>query len=116
MRITNLVNLKTLGETIDDVKVVKQFLRVVPRRFTSVVVSIEMFCDLKKLTVEELIGRLRAAEERLDKKFEQITDKAGRLLLAEDEWLEKHKHRFHPGNKPGGSGTGGGSSKGKTAA
>ena len=77
MRITNLINLKTLGETIDDVKVVKQFLRVVPRRFTSVVVSIEMFCDLKKLTVEELIGRLCAAEERFDEKVEQITDKAG---------------------------------------
>ena len=31
MRITNLVgNLKTLGETIDDLRVVKKFLRVVP--------------------------------------------------------------------------------------
>jgi len=78
MRITNLVaDLKVLGETIDDVKVVKKFLRVAPARFTSVIVSIEMFCDLKKLTVEELIGRLRAAEERLEEKVEQITDKAG---------------------------------------
>ena len=77
MRITNLVNLKTLGETIDDVKVVKKFLRVAPARFTSVIVSIEMFCDLKKLSVEELIGRLRAAEERFDEKVEEITDKAG---------------------------------------
>ena len=71
MRITNLVaDLKVLGETIDDVKVVKKFLRVAPARFTSVIVSIEMFCDLKKLTVEELIGRLRAAEERLEEKVE----------------------------------------------
>jgi len=78
MRITNLVaDLKVLGETIDDVKVVKKFLRVAPARFTSVIVSIEMFCDLKKLTVAELIGRLRAAEERLEEKVEQITDKAG---------------------------------------
>jgi hypothetical protein len=67
MRITNLVgNLKTLGENIDDVRVVKKFLRVVPPRFTQVVVSIEMLCNLKDLTVEELIGRLRAAEERFD--------------------------------------------------
>ena len=35
MRITNLVgNLKTLGETISDERVVKKFLRVVPPRFT----------------------------------------------------------------------------------
>jgi len=118
MRITNLVaDLKVLGETIDDVKVVKKFLRVAPARFTSVVVSIEMFCDLKKLTLEELIGRLRAAEERFDEKVEQITDKAGRLLLAEEEWLEKHKHRFQAGPKEsGGSSSGGSQGKNKAVA
>jgi hypothetical protein len=106
MRITNLVrNLKTLGESIDDVRVVKKFLRVVPPRFTQVVVSIEMFCHLKELTVEELIGRLRAAEERFHDKVEQIVDKAGRLLLAKDDWLEKNKHRFHSGHKQGGGKT-----------
>ena len=93
MRITNLVaDLKALSETIDDIKVIKKFLCVVLPRYTSVVVSIDMFCDLKKLTVEELIGRLRAAKERLDDKVEQVTDKAGRLLLADEDWLEKHKH------------------------
>ena len=117
MRIINLVgNLKTLGETISDERVVKKFLRVVPSRFTQIVVSLEMFVDLKKLTVEELVGWLRAAEERLDDNSEQVTNKMGRLMLAEDVWLEKHKHRFHSGNKAGGSGGGGGSSKGKAAA
>jgi hypothetical protein len=117
MRITNLVgNLKTLGENIDDVRVVKKFLPVVPPRFTQVVVSIEMLCNLKDLTVEELIGRLRAAEERFDDKTEHVTDKMGRLLLAEEDWIEKNKHRFHPGNKAGGSGGGVGSKKGKSAA
>jgi hypothetical protein len=43
-----------------------------------------------------------------------ITDKAGQLLLAEEEWLEQHKHPFQANShKEGGSG---GSSqwKGKT--
>jgi hypothetical protein len=53
-----------------------------------------MFSDLKKLKVEELVGHLRAAEERVDAKVEQITNKAGCLLLAEEDWLEKHKNRF----------------------
>lgn len=71
MRITNLVgNLKTLGETIEDVHVVKKFLCVVPAWFTQVVVSIEMFYDLKTLTVDELVGRLRAVEERFDDKVD----------------------------------------------
>jgi hypothetical protein len=80
------------------------------------VVSIEMFCDLKKLSIEELVGQLHAAEERLDDKVDQIVDKAGRLLLAEEDWLKKHKHRFHSGAKPGGSGSGSSSSNGKMAA
>lgn len=90
MRITSLVtNIRSLGETIDDTRVVKKFLRVVPTRFNQVVVSIEMFCDVKALTVEDLVGRLRAAEERFEDKVDQVTDKTGRLLLAEEEWLEK---------------------------
>ena len=79
-------------------------------------VSIEMFVDLKKLSVDDLVGRLRAAEERFDDNIEQITDKAGPLLLAEEDWLEKHKHRFHSGNKQSGGNSGAGSSKGKAAA
>jgi hypothetical protein len=62
-RINNLVtNLKALREMVEETRVMKKFLRVVPARFTQVVVSIEMFCDLKNMTVEELVGRLRAAE------------------------------------------------------
>lgn len=64
------------------------------RNSLKVVVSIEMFCDLKVLTVEELVGRLRAAEDRMEEKVGHIVNKAGRLLLAEEDWLAKHKHRF----------------------
>jgi hypothetical protein len=57
MRIVNLVaTLKTLSETIDEPRVVKKILHVLPPRFSQVAVSIEMFCDLKTLTVEELVG------------------------------------------------------------
>jgi hypothetical protein len=106
MRITNLVtNIKSLDETLDDTRVDKKFLRVVPPGFNQVAVSIEMFCDVKTLSVEDLVGRLRAAEDRFEDKVEQITDKAGWLLLAEEEWFEKHKHHFQANShKEGGSG------------
>lgn len=86
LRITNLArNLRTLGETVEDVRVIKKFLRVIPARFAQVVISIEMFCNLKELTVDELVGRLHAAEDRLDEKVDHIIDKVGRLLLAEED-------------------------------
>jgi hypothetical protein len=113
MRISNLAaELKTMGETVEDSRVIKKFLRVVPSRFSPVVISIEMFCDMKKMTVEELLGQLHAAEERLDNKVEQIIDKAGHLMLAEEDWLEKHKHRFVQGPKDGSGGSSGGASSG----
>jgi hypothetical protein len=112
MRISNLAaELRTMGETMEDSHVVKKFLRVIPSRF-SPLVSIEMFCDLKKMTMEELVGRLRAAEERLDDNVEQTADKMGRLLLAEEDWLEKHKHRFSQGPKEGGNNCSGGGGSG----
>jgi hypothetical protein len=78
MQITNLVgNLRALGEIVEDVRVIKKFLRVVPARFTHVVVTIEMFCDLKQLSVDELVGRLREAEERFDDKVEHLVEKTG---------------------------------------
>jgi hypothetical protein len=78
MRITNLVaTLKSLGETIPDPQVVKKFMRVLPSHFSQVVVSIEMFCDMKELTVEDLVGWLRAAEEQVEEKVERSLTKLG---------------------------------------
>ena len=72
IRITKLVtDLRGLGEeSITDVRVVKKFLRVVPSRYSQVAVTIEMFKDLKKLSIEELAGHLRAAEERFEPSVE----------------------------------------------
>jgi hypothetical protein len=59
IRITKLsTDLKGLGEqSVDDSRVVRKFLRVVPPRYNQVAVAIEMFC-------EELVERLRAAKDR----------------------------------------------------
>ena len=72
---------------------------------------------MKTLSVEDLVGRLRAAEDRFEDKVEQITDKAKRLLLAEEDWLEKHKHRFQqPGSSVKENGGVGDQGKGKSMA
>ena len=88
-------DLKGLGETsVDDARVVKKFLRVVPPRYNQVAVTIEMFYDLKTLSVEELVGRLRAAEDRFEPTVEDVTNKQGQLMMTEEDWAAKHKARI----------------------
>ncbi|WVZ69826.1 hypothetical protein U9M48_018553 [Paspalum notatum var. saurae] len=64
VRVTGLVgSLREMGETIAEPRVVKKILRVVPRRLKQVAVAVEMFADLDTAKIEEVIGRLRVAED-----------------------------------------------------
>jgi hypothetical protein len=84
MRINALAaDLRTSREAIEDTRVVKKMLRVLPQCYAQITISIETLLDLKTLTVEELIGRLWMAEDQI--KVETITDKAGRLLLTKED-------------------------------
>jgi len=103
-------DLKGLGdESVDDTRVVKKFLRVVPPCYNQVAVTIEMFCDLKTLSVEELIGWLRAAEDRFEPMPDQVIDKAKpSLLLTEEEWMAKNRSRMIHTDSSSSGGKGGG--------
>jgi hypothetical protein len=64
MRIDSLAaKLRTLRERMEDERVVKKILHVVLAKY-QIACSIEMFADLKKMSLDELVGRLRVAEER----------------------------------------------------
>jgi hypothetical protein len=110
IRITKLAtDLRGLGEkSVDDSCVVRKFLCVVPPRYNQVVVAIEMFCDMKELTIEELVGRRRVAEDRFKPSVEQVTDKAGRLLLTEEDWVARNKSCPAPDPSSGSGSKGGG--------
>ncbi|XP_066374735.1 uncharacterized protein [Miscanthus floridulus] len=98
IRITKLaMDLRGLGEnSVDDSRVMKKFLQVIPSHYNQVAVTIKMFCDMKTLTIEELVGRLWEAEDRFEPSVEQVTDKAGRLLLTEEDWAARNKSRMLP--------------------
>jgi len=115
IRITKLVtDLRGLREeSVTDTRVVKKFLRVVLSRYSQVAVAIELTKDRKTLTIEELVGHLRAAEERLEPSVEQVTEKTSKLLLTE-EWMERNKDRMVSESSVSSSkGTGGGGNYGK---
>ncbi|VAH22381.1 unnamed protein product [Triticum turgidum subsp. durum] len=84
MRISSLASqLRALGDTMDDARVVRKFLRVVPSRFAQVAVSIETLLDLSELSVEELTGQLRVVEDRLDDGRDSF---GGGQLLFSKKW------------------------------
>jgi hypothetical protein len=86
--------LRGLGEVVGEVRVVKKILSVLPKQYNQIAVSIETLLDINTLTVEELVGRLRAAEDRLD--VDTIVEKTEKLFLSEDQWLAKYRHRLAP--------------------
>ena len=87
MKLNGIVtNIRILGESVEESNVVKKLLRAVPQKFLQIASTIEQFGDLEKMTVEEVVGRLKAHEEPLKSQSEST---GNQLLLTQDEWSKK---------------------------
>ncbi|KAL6622998.1 hypothetical protein ACP70R_032877 [Stipagrostis hirtigluma subsp. patula] len=105
MRLGSLVaELRELGETMEEVRVVKKMLRVVPKKYGQVAVSIEMMMDLKAMPLEELIGRLHVAEGRAAEEAAAADGGGAQLLLTEEQWEARRRQRGNGREKRGGDG------------
>ncbi|XP_074341889.1 uncharacterized protein LOC141679285 [Apium graveolens] len=60
-----VTNIRALEESIEEAYLVKKLLRVVPAKFYQVTLILEQFGDLETMTVEEVVGSLKAHEERV---------------------------------------------------
>lgn len=101
MRLQGLVNeIATLGDPIDDKRVLLKLLRVVPRQYKQLAWSIKSLVDLSTMSIEELVGWLKVVEERGDDAGERA---GGQLLLIEEQWNACIKQR----GRDGSSGSGG---------
>lgn len=65
----------------------KKLLRAVPTKFLQIASAIEQFGNLDTMSVEEVVGSLRAHEERLKGPTE--SNEGQQLLLTEEEWQRK---------------------------
>lgn len=72
-----------LGVIIDESKIVKKFLSSLPRRkFIHIVASLEQVLDLNTTRFEDIIGRLKAYEERVAEDDEEPREDQSKLMYA----------------------------------
>jgi hypothetical protein len=55
-----------LGNVYEAKTIVRKFLQDLPERFHQIAVGIETLLDLEEVSLDELVGRLKAMEERMD--------------------------------------------------
>nr|GEV00521.1 hypothetical protein [Tanacetum cinerariifolium] len=75
----------TLGEVMSEHKLVKKFLTSLPRRFVHIVAALEQVVDLKTTGFEDVVGRLKAYEERV-KEEDKANDAQDNLLYARTKY------------------------------
>ncbi|XP_073362516.1 uncharacterized protein [Aegilops tauschii subsp. strangulata] len=90
LRLTGMMNnLALLDDDLKEERAVEKFLRVVLPRYAQVALSIEMLLDLSELTVEELTGRLKAAEERYG--LDGVAQGGSSLMFTHEEWMARQQ-------------------------
>ena len=82
---------ETFRSVMEKTKLVKKFLNGTPKRFINMVVFIEQVVDLKTIGYDDVVGRLKAYEERI--KVEEIQPEQNQVLLANSD--EKTKEKDH---------------------
>ncbi|GJS30316.1 zinc finger, CCHC-type containing protein [Tanacetum coccineum] len=111
VKVSNIVStMRALGDTVEESYVVKKLLRAVPSKFLQIASTLEQFGDLDTMTVEEVIGRLKAHEERM--KGHGDNDER-RLLLTHQEWSERNKKKTEGDSKSKSNRGGFGGSRGR---
>ncbi|GJQ90736.1 hypothetical protein Tco_0001875 [Tanacetum coccineum] len=79
----------TLGEVMSEHKLVKKFLTSLPRHFVHIVADLEQVLDLKMTGFEDVVGRLKAYEERV-KEEDKANDPQENFLYARIEYSNRN--------------------------
>jgi hypothetical protein len=99
LRLGKMVHeLEILGDPEESCKVAAKYLRIVPKKFVPVAVSIMSLLDTTSMSIEEITGRLGVAEGRGDDEDADPPTVAGnKLLLTKEQWQARMKEKLASG-------------------
>ena len=86
----------SLGATLSDAEMVKKTLDTVPDDLYTAVAGIEQFCDVETVCFDEVLGRLKAFQERSERRKAAARggDRGdGQLLLTAAQWEAQRRAR-----------------------
>nr|GEW68349.1 zinc finger, CCHC-type [Tanacetum cinerariifolium] len=89
---------KELGKTLDESLLVRKLLDSTPNRFIQIVASIEQ-TNLNDITLDEIVGKLKAFEERIKHRKEGQVESQKNLLFAHGEHSRKGRRFSKRGGK-----------------
>ncbi|GJZ61361.1 zinc finger, CCHC-type containing protein [Tanacetum coccineum] len=90
---------KELGKTLDESLLVRKLLDSTPDRFIQIVASIEQTNDLDDITLDEIIGKLKAFEERIKLQKGGQVESQENLLFAHGEHSRKGRQFGNRGGR-----------------
>lgn len=92
----------TLGESNDELKLVKKFLNSLPRiKYIHIIAALEKVLDLNKTSFEDIVGRLKAYEERIfDEEDEKHEDQSqNNKLMYTNADSQPYQERYESGRE-----------------
>ncbi|XP_071679457.1 uncharacterized protein [Lolium perenne] len=85
----------SLGGTLSDAEMVKKLLDTVPESLFAAVAGIEQFCDVETICFDEVLGRLKAFQERTQRRKAAVGGerRGDQLLLTAAQWEQRRRAR-----------------------
>ena len=113
------------GDTdLTEERAVEKFLRCMPKRYAQIVMSIETLLDFEQVSMEDVIGRLKAVQDREQTPDFEPSAVGCKLLYTAEQWWafekedgtgsskdRRRRPRGSKKNKPKGDRDGGGAYK-----
>jgi hypothetical protein len=85
----------SLGGTLSDAQMVKKLLDTVPDSLFAAVAGIEQFCDVETICFDDVLGRLKAFQERTERRKAAVGGerRGDQLLLTAAQWEARRRQR-----------------------